>query len=142
MSTAKFNYNTNPGTNSGANFNDFASDIFLGTQNTANKQSLQRENNQNRFTEYMSNTAYQRGNDDMRKAGINPLIMYASQGAGAKASAPSSSSASTTPTNGGVLGKGLNTVIETTAKAILNSGAEKAQQGLMVLKTLLGAPPI
>lgn len=58
---------------------DKLSDIFLGTniEQTKNQNSLNWEllKEQNRFNEYMSNTAYQRAMKDMEKAGINPMLV-------------------------------------------------------------------
>lgn len=48
------------------------------------------------FQERLSNTAYQRAVEDMRKAGINPIVAF-SQGA-SSASTPSGSSLSSAPT--------------------------------------------
>lgn len=101
--TLNYNYNNNTSSNAG----DWFSDTFLGTNKQQNKANLAMLNEQNRFTEYMSNTAYQRGMADMVQAGINPMIMYAQNGGSAKASAPSSGSqpAGQFDRQGGLLGR-------------------------------------
>lgn len=55
-------------------------------QNKANQAMAQRQMD---FQERMSSTAYQRATQDMRKAGLNPLLAYSQGGA----SAPSGSTA-------------------------------------------------
>lgn len=71
-----------------------------GSQNDANRK-INSENNAfnaaqaqiNRdFQTQMSNTAYQRSSEDMKKAGLNPMMMMG--GAGGAASSPSGSAAS------------------------------------------------
>lgn len=58
---------------------DKLSDLFLGTniEQTKNQNNLnwQLLKEQNKFNEYMTNTAYQRAMKDMEKAGINPMLV-------------------------------------------------------------------
>lgn len=69
-------YNYEPSSVSGW---DKLSDIFWGTniEQTKNQNNLnwQLLKEQNKFNEYMTNTAYQRAMRDMEKAGINPMMV-------------------------------------------------------------------
>lgn len=107
----QFQYKSNLSTNQGHNAGDWFSDTFLGTQNRANKDALFRQNEQNRFSEYMSNTAHQRGMQDMIKAGINPMIAYG-QGMQSGASSPSSAQSSPSTQGSGVLGAYVNRAMQ------------------------------
>jgi len=75
------------------------------------------ENNQNRmWLENMSNTSYQRAVDDMKKAGLNPMVMFGSGGSGA--STPGGTNTTVPMQNplagfGDSLRRGLHTALET-----------------------------
>lgn len=63
------------------------------TGTTANNQfSAQEAQKQRDWEQYMSNTSYQRAVADLKEAGLNPAMLYASGGQGA--STPSGASAS------------------------------------------------
>lgn len=145
MASAKFNYKNNIFSN--PSVGDWASDLFLGTQNTANKNTSELLNYQNQFNEYMqdkanafnqqmSSTAYQRAKEDMIKAGINPIVAY-SQGA-SPASSPSSaqaSSAGASPnkTNFGILGNATAKLIDSGVNRLIRKTTGNDEQ---LLKSL------
>lgn len=69
---------------------DFVNDITGAT--SQNKFNAQQAQIQRDWETQMSNTAYQRAVDDMKAAGLNPAMMYASGGQGA--STPTGANAS------------------------------------------------
>lgn len=68
---------------------------------------------QRQFEEYMSNTSYQRQVADLKKAGLNPYLLY-SAGATGGASTPQGLAGMTSGNSGtgGLLGSILNTAIK------------------------------
>lgn len=97
------------------------------------------ENQKNRdFEERLSNTAYQRAVDDIRKAGLNPYLLYNS-GRSLQASTPSASSASGQIPTRGHSGKGFDLLISLLPaflnySAMTSNAALQAQTSLDVAK--------
>lgn len=74
----------------------------------ANKTSAKNAADANAFSERMSNSAYQRVMDDMKKAGLNPMLAFSQGGA----STPSPNVPSVTPVNRSKLGEfAMNTAM-------------------------------
>jgi len=69
---------------------------FLGV-NHANRANRQLASRQMDFQREMSSTAYQRAMDDMRKAGLNPIMAYQQGGANTPAGATSTAQDPITP---------------------------------------------
>lgn len=91
-----------------------------------NAKSIALAQDQMRFQERMSGTAYQRATADMRAAGVNPMLAYSQGGA----SSPAGSLPQLTNPNVG-LGRGISGVGSSAKDAILN----KAQLDLIKEQT-------
>lgn len=83
--------------------NAFVRDMYM--QDYANQFNASEAQKQRDFEERMSSTAYQRAVEDMKKAGINPIMLMGNGGAdvptGSSASASSASTGSRSRSKGG-----------------------------------------
>lgn len=87
----------------------FGSLINSGDTKETNKTNLAIAQQQMAFQERMSNSAYQRSMDDMKKAGLNPMLAYSQGGA----SSPSGASATMqSPQTGEALKRGVATALD------------------------------
>lgn len=75
--------------------------IAANSQKKANKSNIQLGREQRSWEERMSNTSYQRGVEDMKLAGLNPLLAYSQGGA----STPSTSATTVQPED--AFGRGI-----------------------------------
>lgn len=152
MSSAQYQYQTPTLPNKQTtNAGDYLSDLFLGTTNLQQKENINNAlmnyqfnlatlNEQNRFNEYMANTAYQRSIDDMTKAGINPTILYSNSGASARSSTPSSASmgssqVANTQRGFGLIGQQIGKVVN---NMLSNINGDNKQYASGIIKALLG----
>lgn len=86
--------------------------VNAAAQRDANDKNVMMAREQMAFQERMSNSAYQRTTEDMRKAGINPMLAYQQGGA----STPTGASASIEAANfGDTLKEGVSSALATTA---------------------------
>lgn len=69
-----------------------ASGLFgASSQDKANESNIQSAREQMGFQERMSSTSYQRGMEDMRKAGLNPMLAFSQGGASSPSGAAGNS---------------------------------------------------
>lgn len=93
--------------------------LGIGTNRRQQEFNAQEAQKQRDWEEQMSNTAYTRAVEDMKNAGLNPAMMYASGGAG-MSTTPSGASANSSGAKTGTLvadiGNLMNSI--TSAKAL------------------------
>lgn len=87
-------------------------------QKAANEANLQSAREQMVFQREMSNTAYQRGMQDMEKAGLNPMLAFSQGGA----SSPSGAMATSQPAS-----QGYGRAMSKTAQEGINTAAQYNQ---------------
>lgn len=93
-------------------------------QEKANEQNISLDKINREWMERMSNSAYQRAMDDMKKAGLNPMLAYQQGGA----SVPSSTAASVSPvTRTGLADKALSAFSGISAARVAAQNAQTAQ---------------
>lgn len=91
-----------------------------------NEKQMQLANQQMAFQERMSNSAYQRAVEDMRKAGLNPALAYQNGGA----SQPSGAMAQLTAPRKGDVGAGLLNTAKSIATGIPEIKTQQTQATL------------
>lgn len=104
----------------------------LHFQEQANAFNAQEAQKQRDFEERMSSSAYQRAMDDLKKAGLNPILAYSSPSStpsGASASSSGGRSSSGYRSNSGV-GNGLTTLVSLIA-GIYTKGVDQALKSAM-----------
>lgn len=126
MITAQSTINAiNNASNSGNKFSSWFDNLLTGQRDYDRQVSLQQAANdfnkseaqvQRDFEERLSNTSYQRAVADMRKAGLNPALMY---GSASGASTPSGAVAHASTPSAGVSGAGFASLIGTVGQLIL-----------------------
>lgn len=132
VNPSSFNYQNTSPTGPGNAVQDF----FTGSSTVNNAYNWDAMNYQDKFQEYMANTQYQRGVQDMLNAGINPMVATAQNLGSAKAYAPSGASSAPASANfsNGMLGKGLASMVKGFSQGLgLSSltGSAKLLSGLI-----------